>query len=191
MYRYTCSIKNCTARHYARGYCRNHYTKFIRCGNPLGTTHKCKVLGCIVNLWKGDYCQKHKYRIKYKLPLDLSTKYMAKGENHWCWKGGISEYPNQAVMKKQRKIKLANNPLCSCGDLATQIHHKDESKTNHSMSNLEPLCYKCHSKVHSRYYKQLGYTLTEIVQMDKFKHFSLSYWSKQPIKILRELLDKS
>ena len=30
----TCSIDDCTARHYARGWCRKHYNRWERNGTP-------------------------------------------------------------------------------------------------------------------------------------------------------------
>jgi hypothetical protein len=69
-----------------------------------------------------------------------------KGEKNINWKGGIAEYPNHSLMKRIRKFKLqSTNYICECcGGKATEIHHLDKSKTNHSFNNFKSLCHKCH-----------------------------------------------
>lgn len=34
-----------------------------------------------------------------------------------------------------------------CGEKAEEIHHKDNSKIDHSLSNLQALCCKCHRRI--------------------------------------------
>lgn len=74
-----------------------------------------------------------------------------KGAKNPRWNGGTSEYPNHGTMKITRRQKLESvNWICeSCGGKATEVHHKDKTKTNHSLSNLIAVCHKCHmSKFH-------------------------------------------
>ena len=49
-------------------------------------------------------------------------------------------------MKKNRLIILINNPLCEVCEKtpATEVHHKDNTKDNHRLSNLMAVCHKCH-----------------------------------------------
>lgn len=35
-----------------------------------------------------------------------------------------------------------------CGDPEDVIHHRDGDRTNDAISNLIPLCYACHQKIH-------------------------------------------
>jgi len=60
------------------------------------------------------------------------------------------EYPNHYTLKKNRLIVLdeANKKCAKCGGKATIAHHKDLSKSNHNLDNLEPLCNKCHCLLH-------------------------------------------
>ncbi len=86
-----------------------------------------------------------------------------KGSRNGNWKGGTSKYPNNSLMKKNRLIILLNNPKCErCGGKATQVHHKDFSKNNHSLSNLIPVCNRCNVLLSNKYYQQYGMTLKEI-----------------------------
>jgi hypothetical protein len=70
-----------------------------------------------------------------------------KGERNVNWHGGIFKYPNHYAMKKARlqKLKETDGKCEICGNLANEIHHKDETKTNHEKSNLIVVCHKCHA----------------------------------------------
>ena len=160
-----CSIPNCGREHYAKNYCRKHYNALITRGGYR--RHLCKAQGCsFMATGPLKYCQRHRERIKSKLSLDLSIKCYPTGSRNVNWKGGISEYPNHSLMKKNRLIILIHNPKCEyCGRPATEVHHKDGSKINHSLSNLMAVCHKCHprSKVHDSFYRRrYGMTLAEM-----------------------------
>lgn len=56
-----------------------------------------------------------------------------------------------------------------CGKKAERVHHIDEDKSNHELSNLQPLCKECHYKKHtgrknttSKYMRLYGYNLADI-----------------------------
>ena len=205
-----CIIKNCGKKHFGKGYCQRHYlTKFYYPKNRISLRlyqkeyrlkkygignkrRKCINKGCIYYTYKDNsYCSRHKYRIQKNLPLDLTMDcrgfHTPKGEKHYRWKDGVSQYPNHRFMQKQRLIILLNNPKCEiCKKPAIQIHHKNQDKSDHRLSNLEPLCRKCHSRFHrenrlkpfsSKYRKKYGMSLEEIT-----KEFgcSKSYWSCHP-----------
>ena len=59
-------------------------------------------------------------------------------------------YPNRSLFDKNKLIVLKNNSYmcCNCGNKATEVHHKDGSKTNHSINNLIPVCDECHKQLH-------------------------------------------
>lgn len=66
----TCSIDECEARHYAKGFCRNHYNTWKRHGDPLWFQRGCAVDGCIAPRTHGDYCTPHSHRFyRYGDPL--------------------------------------------------------------------------------------------------------------------------
>lgn len=58
-----CKIKGCLKKYKAKGYCKNHYTNFLRAGNPLGkrrsVKNKCSVKGCRQPYKAKGYCKKH------------------------------------------------------------------------------------------------------------------------------------
>jgi hypothetical protein len=73
------------------------------------------------------------------------------GENNVNWKGGVSEYPGHSEFKRNRLIKLqqANYKCEKCKNKkAVYVHHIDNSKSNHKLSNLMALCAKCHCTFH-------------------------------------------
>lgn len=49
-----------------------------------------------------------------------------------------------------RRRKLSLTPLCErCGDIATDVHHREDIQQGGSpwaISNLEALCHPCHSQ---------------------------------------------
>jgi len=210
-----CEIRKCGLPHYGKGYCRNHYTTLVyypthkehhlqyqkkyRKEHYGIFTHQCEIKNCnYTTIHKYKYCHRHRNRIELRLPLDLSLDckklaiHSCRGEKNGNWNGGTSEYPNHYLMKKNRLIILMHNPKCEyCGKKATQIHHKDENKANHKLSNLVPTCHKCNVRQSSKFYKRFGYTLTEITEKLNFTGLSKNYWGKYPEEIKYYLVDKS
>ena len=144
----------CEEKHYGRGLCKKHWRREYAFNNykrKFGHRCKCGIENCL-NITIKKYCIQHRNRIKKHLPLDLAIdcRYIRmKGKSNPNWRGGIAYYPNHSLMKKNRIIILIQNPKCEiCGDLATQIHHKDKSKTNHNLNNLMSICSRCHQHIH-------------------------------------------
>ena len=190
-----CKIKNCGKKHYAKGYCRKHYAYHIGVSPKYGHRHNCKIKNCQNGTTRG-YCTPHRYRIKRNFPLDLSINLRfirMKGKNNPNWKGGIAEYPNHCLMKKNRLIILINNPKCEkCGKPAVEVHHRDGNKKNHKLSNLMASCCRCNSAIrfepnNSKYRRLYGVNLQEIV--DKIGR-SIGYWSSHQKELDTILLDK-
>ena len=147
-----CSISGCNKKHKAKGYCHNHYENFKRTGNPIPRTgwgNKCLVDKCEKRARARGYCSKHYVRLnKYG---DVTIKNNLRGEKHPHWKGGIAEYRNHSLMKRNRKIKFEQlNYICErCNANKTEIiHHVDLTKYNHELNNLMGLCKKCHFDLH-------------------------------------------
>lgn len=72
----SCSIDNCSKPFLAKGFCRAHYKRFSRHGDPLGgrvSKSVCSVEGCsTVPVAKG-WCPKHYYRVKKGISLTDKT----------------------------------------------------------------------------------------------------------------------
>lgn len=135
----------------------------------------CKIKDCNnkISIKKDQLCPKHYSRKrKHGNPLIKKETGFKKGKNNINWNGGVSLYPNHSKMKKNRKIKLKQiNYICErCKEnKAVVIHHIDNSKDNHELSNLMGLCHECHGVLgrgrknsKSKYKKIYGLTLNEI-----------------------------
>lgn len=61
-----CELPGCEATHYGHGYCRPHYKRFKRYGDPLGWKHQqtetCEVLDCNGKSWARSMCGVHYQR---------------------------------------------------------------------------------------------------------------------------------
>lgn len=147
---YVCIVPECERSCYSRSLCISHYNK-LRLRGSHEDFPKCVVSGCKKDSRKyKNYCSYHYYKLK-KFG-DTNYNGGNKGWRNGRWNGGTSEYKNHSLMKKNRKIKLKENGgKCEiCNFRKSQVvHHKDHSKTNHSLDNLQPLCKKCHWKIHS------------------------------------------
>jgi len=174
-----CSFEGCGRPYYAKGLCKAHYVmthqrhKPLRAINPKGVKplHKCAVPEC-TNSTKRVYCRTHEARIYRHGDVNISLKRGAKSQ------GGHQQYPNHSLLKRNRLIKLAQNPICEfCGKAPSKItHHKDGRKTNHSLENLYAVCGGvCHSKAHKLL--KLGVILTDTFDklLEKFEKIEKKY----------------
>ncbi len=209
-----CKIENCNKKYYGRGYCRNHWVRLYWYANPtvrkyqreyqkkyrlehygIGDSyHKCKLENCQkTTIKKYRYCYAHRERIKKHLPLDLSINcvkmcfHSQKGKKNFMWRGGVAQYPNHYLMKKNRLIILMQNPKCEyCGKSATEVHHKDGSKTNHSLSNLQAVCRSCNAKIrfrpnNTKTYRKYKMSLCQIADKIHRSYSAIWRWEKQGI----------
>lgn len=80
-----CSINNCNRKHESKGYCRSHYNKFRRHGDPLykrklNVFKKCKIENCNNKIYSLGYCHSHYNKFKrhgdpnYKQDLNYLKK---------------------------------------------------------------------------------------------------------------------
>jgi hypothetical protein len=62
-----CKVEGCNAKHNARGFCVNHYTRFLRTGETrfLPKPTICKVDGCERKIVARGYCSRHYYQIRH------------------------------------------------------------------------------------------------------------------------------
>ena len=157
-----CSIEGCERNFYSRGYCKMHKARWDRAQlHGLNTFDqfpdllinkervRCRVNECPNWVCVKGFCKLHYGRNKMGLPLSVPIgELLPRGDKHSRWNGGTSEYPNHYLLKKNRKITLGMaNCICQfCGGIATQVHHKDLTKDNHSLENLIPVCPHCHAK---------------------------------------------
>jgi hypothetical protein len=67
---------------------------------------------------------------------------------------------NTRKWSKLRLWILKKSPICSCGHLATQVHHKQSFMTGLTQeqrerlfwdaNNLVPICQECHNAIHNK-----------------------------------------
>ncbi len=172
-----CIFESCDKPQYAKGYCRKHHAMLLVKGEVKyeHIEKKCLVKLCnALTTSKNGYCKFHNTRLRFGIPLDLPRQVAGggRGKRNANWKGGIAEYPNHSLMKRNRKevLKEANYICQFCGGIANQIHHKDLSKDNHAKENLVACCHKCnhlpeHTKPSTSKYRRLyGLTTKELIK---------------------------
>ena len=119
------------------------------------------------------------------------------GRDNPRWNGGSSQYPNHALLKKRRiQVLMRANGVCEiCGERARTVHHIDNSKSNHDLSNLLALCHPCHKTIHeefgkstSKYIRKYGFTLADMAKILGCSICTVRNWAEQDEdRVLREL----
>lgn len=78
-----------------------------------------------------------------------------KGASNPFWKGGLSKSTVNRITKRVLTEAGVNQTICKdCKAVCPawrkrwDIHHEDENRANNVVSNLTPLCPKCHSIRH-------------------------------------------
>lgn len=108
-------------------------------------------------------------------------------QNH-NWKGGIADYPNHTLLKKNRLIQFGQTKgRCElCGEKAVHTHHKDFSRDNHAIENLLAVCNKCHGKLHtgrgskaSRWIRRYGMTEANLCKKLNCSYIILKEWHRK------------
>lgn len=150
-----CAVIECDEKVYAKDLCRKHWGLNNRNGFPgykkdSKIIIKCKADNCnnqVINTSSHGYCSFHYTRYKRGTPFDRPKG--IKGELNPRWNNGTSQYPNHSLFKKNRLIALERDgyKCVYCGVETNQVHHKDLSKSNHSLDNLDSCCSSCNLKM--------------------------------------------
>jgi hypothetical protein len=196
-----CRVDDCDRDVYARDLCRKHYASAKRNNDFENIGIKCNFPECdrkgIVRHTDGkSYCNKHTkiiaMRVKYGFNpfknVDLRTASHV-GENNPRWSGGTRSYfKNHYTLKKNRKERLKRtNGICEAckKEKAYYAVHLDGNKDNHEYDNLRVLCTSCRSKRlrntprTSKFKKQYGYTLRELISLLKLSYSQVRDLHKQ------------
>lgn len=94
----------------------------------------------------------HPHTVETRVKMSISKM----GNKNPRWNDGASEYPNHSVLKRRRfeVLKMARGKCKICNEHAHVVHHIDDSKDNHELTNLMALCRKCHMALHKDEYKK-------------------------------------
>ena len=108
----TCSIEGCDGKYEGLGYCKKHYGRFKKHGDPLKTLraangeHKgCKVEGCEGKHRGLGYCKEHYGRFK-KHGDPLKTLTAVKGEHEGCKVEGCEGKHNSLGYCKKHYVRF-------------------------------------------------------------------------------------
>jgi len=133
---------------------------------------------------KCHYAWRHKNNISYKEGYELTgiqkkqisqtikrkirngeydlenLKMFERGENHPCWKGGISFYYSEdSTWQLARRQALKRDKyicqICGNKDIPLDVHHKIPFRVckSHDLDNLLSVCRSCHAKLDNPLYK--------------------------------------
>jgi hypothetical protein len=181
-----CTVEHCKNNQYAKGLCTTHYNAKIS-GKVVDVAkyrHKtCKFENCKKSGRYDGLCLTHKKIFERTGRLSGTRK----GEYNHFWRGGVSEYKNHSLFKRNGKYVMdKNNHVCSsCGGAAKVVHHLDGTKTNHEIENLVPLCHSCHAKMHkkktSKFKRSHGLTLELIAELRGVKASTILNWIKNGV----------
>ena len=146
----------------------------------------CKIKNCDRKCIAKGYCALHWHRKHYnKIPINLPY-HGNKGFRNIQWRGGVAEYPNHYIMKKNRLIILIHNPICEiCNEKpAVEVHHRNGNKADHRLRNLIASCHRCNSKIrfkpnNSKYRRIYGMNLKEMANKLNFSETNIYYLHQQ------------
>jgi len=106
---------------------------FALIGKPLSKEHKLKLR--LAKLGK-------------KQSPETIAKRILRGNKHYNWKGGKRNFYSASA----RAIYFENNTNVLCSKCGTHedinIHHEDLDWKNNTLSNLLPICRRCHTRLH-------------------------------------------
>jgi len=184
-----CEVVNCNREHYQYGYCRKHFENFKHCGNPLGLRygimHKCIVPNCCGRTLDR-YCNHHLER--YIKGLPLTYKSSNKGERNGNWRGGVAEYPNHYLMKKNRLIVLKRHPICQKCKVSksTEVHHRNGNKSDHRIINLMASCHSCNGSIrfspnNTQNYRKYRMSFYQIAEKIGYTYTRIYNWEKDGV----------
>jgi hypothetical protein len=143
-----CSVDDCDRKQDARGYCKKHYSRFRRWGDPLIVKyHKgngsCLVEGCTNKYHSKGYCNKHSARLtRYGDPLGKPESRRSNGNGYIDRNGYIILYapenPNSSKTGKLMEHRMVmSNFIGRTLYKDETVHHKNGIRNDNRIENLE------------------------------------------------------
>lgn len=137
----TCSIEGCGLKSRARGFCKKHYKKWVRYGDPLAGVRNwdhddvCSVEGCDNPHKARSWCNNH-YQLwrKHGDPLHQfygldDVSYRTAHERVWKARGKASEHR-----------------CVDCGGQAAEWSYRARTGYSVNPADYDPRCVSCHRR---------------------------------------------
>jgi hypothetical protein len=141
----TCSIDDCTRKHFGRGYCERHYRTWRTHGTPTPVIQKCMACDKPATSLKSSLCRFHDRRQRDGIPLDQPAR-----------------VPGYGAMHDKLKVmrgRAADQACVGCGLMATDWALRDDAAIlvhvggandgriySRNVFDYEPRCRICHTK---------------------------------------------
>lgn len=144
-----CKVDGCNNEYFALGYCRKHYQKFKKYGDPLfvhpsmNRPKICTVEGCCEESSKLGYCEKHyqRYR-KHGDPLYCQPK------KKCSIKGCKNKHAGLGYcLKHYKKFRKYGDPLF----VKSEQHRKTDTSEYYTWSGMKSRCYYHNDKRYKDY----------------------------------------
>lgn len=142
----TCSISDCSSQSWKRTWCRKHYQRWRRNGDPeklviipAGTIQECSVEGCKKSHYSKTYCKLHYQRVKKDGNPGPVEKLIADhGKANFVTKSGYvaTYHPNtkkQIFVHRLVMEQHLGRPLSR----HEYVHHINGDKQDNRLDNLE------------------------------------------------------
>jgi len=153
----TCSI--CGDAHYARGWCRNHYRRWMRYDDPLGGTWPSADAACTIGNCKEPHlargmCEKH-YRRWHRTgdPLVVRERPPQAGVLNFNWRGDAVKYSG-LHLRVRKERGPASAQVCAHAD-ETCKGRLEWANISHEYLGVEDFMPLCQSH-HVRYDREAG-----------------------------------
>jgi len=165
-----CSINNCNRKHESQGYCRSHYNKFRRHGDPLyerklNVFKKCKLENCNNKTESLGYCRSHYSKFKrhgnpnYKQDFNYLKKCLVDNcNNNQRSRGYCNLHYTKLLKYNNPKFERINIRLLKCE--VDNCNEKQQSKgfckvhylkfLRYNNPTFEVVCFLCKRLTKSR-----------------------------------------
>lgn len=173
-----CTVKECDRKHVAKGYCKKHYQRWVKYGDPLyiKQVKTCSIDGCGNKHSAKGYCDRHYYTIWYKNEYpDRYNKWYKEHPNH-----GKQYYKEHKEKIKSTSEEYNKNNPDKCTEykslwdnkypekrLIIMVKHLEKYGKTFNMTSME---YKNTQNVWAKTIKKLDNNMCKLCDSTKNLH---------------------